>query len=91
MKAQSLVKAIISRGGTAEIKVIKTNYGERRDVIGELKDHDIEMHVSDYSGGSDYYTVRHKNKRGHYDPYADYNTGDWTFCHRLKDLDWAIR
>ena len=96
MKAIRLVSAIRKMGGTAEIRTETVEYGARagavtKKVVGELNGNDILMRLDHYDGfeGKDYFTVRSIEKRGYYDPGADYNSGDWTFCNRIKDLEWA--
>lgn len=65
------------------------------EVTGTLRNYDVHMYLSNggqpEDGGSSYFTVRAISKRGQYDMGADYNPGGWTFCDRLKDLDWAVR
>jgi len=56
------------------------------EVNGTLNGYDVHM----YGESSGYFTVRAISKRGYYDPCSDYNSGGYTFCNRLKDLDWAI-
>lgn len=91
MKAASLQKAIQKLGGTAEIKTVPTTYGEKRELVGELNGHDVHMIISNYSDGQDFFTVRAITKRGEYDPGSDYNPGGYTFCNRIKDLNWAAK
>lgn len=63
------------------------------EVIGTLKGYDVHMFVANLGqpddGGNNYFTVRAISKRGHHDPFSDYNPGGWTFCNRLADLEWA--
>lgn len=65
------------------------------EVVGELKGYDVHMFLSNsgqpQDGGNSCYTVRSISRRGEYDPSSDYNSGGFTFCNRLTDLDWAVR
>lgn len=65
------------------------------ELSGVLGSYDVHMYLSNSgdpkTGGSSYFTVRAISKRGTYDMGSDYNPGQWTFCSRLKDLDWACR
>lgn len=65
------------------------------ELSGTLGSYDVHMYLSNsgdpQTGGSNYFTVRSISKRGTYDIGSDYNPGQWTFCNRLKDLDWACR
>lgn len=79
MTAQNLVKAIEKMGGTATV--------EDGAVTGELNGYDIEMLGND----SRFYTIRSIKDRGYYDPTSDYNSGDYTFFNRIKDLGWTLR
>lgn len=139
MLAKNLVRQIIKRGGTAEIRKrggttssYCTGCGEyvtfRRvlsmvgpdydawlaedgdichpsedgkhtgnfqwEVVGELNGHDVHMFLCNGGqpdkGGNSYYTTRAIANRGYFDPSSDYNSGNWTFCNRLSDLDWAV-
>lgn len=102
MQAKRLRNAIIKRGGKAEIM---RRDGMRRDpftgevpeaweLSGTLNGSDVHMFLCNGgtpdSGGNSYYTVRPISKRGHHDPFSDYNPGAWTFCNRIADLDWAV-
>lgn len=92
MKASSLIGEIEKRGGTAKLvtEEHKAWDGKPRTsyhVEGMLREHDIHM----FGQECDFFTVRHISKRGYYDPTSDYNSGDYKFCNRIKDLDWAIR
>lgn len=91
MTAKSLIREVKKRGGTAElISKMRPGFGgkmyESFTVVGQLNDHDIHM-IGDHSS---FFTVREISKRGYFDPGADYNSGGYTFCNRIKDLDWAI-
>ena len=106
MLAKNLKRAIEKRGGTAAIipllqgDAIGRHWltGERPEaweLSGVLGAYDVHMFLCNggtpESGGNSYYTVRPIAKRGHHDPFSDYNPGAWTFCNRLRDLDWACR
>jgi hypothetical protein len=101
MLAKNLKRAIERAGGTA---AITRRDGMRRDPItgerpecyelsGELRGYDVHMFIANRgtpeTGGNSYFTVRPIAQRGHNDPFSDYNPGGWTFCNRLRDLDWA--
>lgn len=90
MKALRLVSAIEKLGGKAKIVLIDKKGFDgtpwvSTEVVGTLNGYDVHM----YGIESDYYTVRAISKRGTYDAGSDYNTGDWTFCSRIKSLSWA--
>jgi hypothetical protein len=86
MKATNLQSAIIKMGGTAQItrQTFKNEFGEhlRVNLNGTVNGYDVSMHGEQAS----FFTVRAISKRGHYDPGSDYNSGDYTFCNRIKDL-----
>lgn len=63
---------------------------EERELSGSLGNSDVHMFLGD-DGGSSYFTVREVSRRGEHDPFSDYNPGGYTFCNRLRDLDWAVR
>jgi hypothetical protein len=129
MLAKNLVRQIIKRGGTAEIRdrelsnsvCVHCGTTIRRhnvlnmaepdyiawlptfalddsvkckhepvpsfEVVGELGGYDVHAYGTNFS----HYTTRSIAKRGHHDPFSDYNPGGWTCCNRLADLDWACR
>lgn len=101
MQAKRLRNAIIKRGGTAEITARNLRHNpdfhdiKEYELSGELNGYDVHMYLSNpgdpATGGSSFYTVRQVAKRGHNDPFSDYNPGGWTFCNRIADLDWAAR
>lgn len=98
MKAITLQREIIKRGGNARIvnEHVTGAAGEweRSDLLGELNGYDIEMILTNgrtITGENDFYTVRRVSDRGYFDPGSDYNSGGYTFCHKIKDLDWAVR
>ena len=57
------------------------------EVVGEVRGYDVHAYGDTFAS----FTVRHQGKRGHHDPFSDYNSGGYTFCDRLKDLEWAAR
>lgn len=88
MKATSLLSAIEKLGGTASL--ITNTYNTGRTITsleGILNGYDIAMHTEE----TDFYTVRSISKRGTYDMGSDYNSGDYTFCNKLKELSWATK
>lgn len=98
MKAINLKKEIEKRGGFAKIvvetKTASLRYGQTEpetyesvELIGELNGHDVHMH----SDESSFYTTRRISDRGYNDPGSDYNPSGYTFCNRIKDLDWATK
>lgn len=97
MLAKNLKRAIERAGGTAAItERLPNGRGPRAyELSGELRGYDVHMYLSNCgtpeTGGNSYFTVRRISMRGHHDPTADYNSGAWTFCNRLKDLEWAAR
>lgn len=86
MKASTLLREIKKRGGQATIKteIIRNDFGTREHVslAGVLNGYDVEM-IGDESS---FFTARRVEKRGYYDPSSDYNSGDYQFFHRVKDL-----
>lgn len=83
----NLKRAIEKRGGTA---VIAPDHIGRVCLNGELSNNDVHMYPRNGKPENDYYTVRPITRRGAHDPFSDYNPGGWTFCNRLRDLDWAV-
>lgn len=88
MKIESLKRAIIKAGGTAEIRTetLKNWQGverQERTLVGILNNHDVTMH--DNCG---FFTSRAIEDRGYYDPGSDYNPSGYTFHRRVKDIDW---
>lgn len=103
MQAKNLKRAIEKAGGRAEITrrdgmrpdPITGEKPEAWELSGELRGYDVHMFLCNGGtparGGNDYFTVRPVARRGHHDPFSDYNPGAWTFCNRLRDLEWAAR
>jgi hypothetical protein len=103
MLAKNLKRAIEKRGGAAAITLrdgmqrdpITGERPEAWELSGTLNGYDVHMFLCNSgtpdSGGNSYFTVRPSSKRGEYNPSSDYNPGGWTFCNRLRDLDWAAR
>ncbi len=103
MLAKNLQRAIEKRGGTAQITsregMQRSPFsGERPEaweLSGTLGGYDVHMYLSNggqpANGGNSYFTVRPISKRGEHNPFSDYNPGGWTFCNRLRDLEWAAR
>lgn len=91
MKASNLKKAIERFGGQAEIITThvrgeRGNEWDRVDLKGTLHGFDIEMHGEE----SDFFTARRIKDRGYFDPGSDYNSGGYSFYHRLKELQWLV-
>jgi hypothetical protein len=89
MKATSLQKAIIARGGTAEItrtpfKSLTGRKSIRIQLTGQLNGWDV--HMSDEENS--YFTMRRVIDRNFCDMGSDYNSGGYDFCHKLNELDW---
>lgn len=68
---------------------------ESYELSGVLGSYDVHMFLSNLGtpdkGGNSCFTVRSISRRGEYDQSSDYNPSGWTFCNRLRDLDWACR
>jgi hypothetical protein len=97
MKLANLKRAIEKRGGEATVtqETLTDRYTGRDwphwELSGTLNGHDVSMTGSNGTDSCGFYTTRAIAKRGHYDMGSDYNPGGWTFCNRLKDLEWACR
>lgn len=96
MKLQSVKREIEKRGGTSTIsKTLFTGFHAtgndyKHKLIGELNGYDIEMDGNGLNGEeSSYFVIRPISKRGEYDPSSDYNPSGYTFCNRIKELDWT--
>lgn len=88
MKALSLKKKIETLGGEAEVVVYNTTNMRgtefsRTKLVGRLGDYDVDMIGEE----SNFYTIRHISKRGAYDAESDYNSGEYKFRHKLKELE----
>lgn len=99
MLATSLINGIIKRGGEAALvtETLTDHFTgetrERSEVVGTLNGHDVHAYCDSF-GKTDafgHFTTRKISQRGYFDPCADYNSGGYTFCDRIKDLDWATK
>lgn len=79
MTSTSLKREIIKLGGVPHDR-------ERGGVTAEVNGYDVEM----IGESSRFFTVRRVEKRGAFDPGSDYNSGDYSFYHRIKELAYAV-
>lgn len=79
MTSTRLKREIVRLGGTVEDR-------QGGGLNAVLNGYDIKMITDTCS----FFTVRPVAKRGYFDPAADYNSGDYSFYHRIKELAYAV-